>query len=228
MPEKDFLDQIKVAAPCTANWESMSGDERTRFCGGCRKHVYNISAMSRGEAEELVQRTEGKICVRFYQRKDGKVLTDNCPVGLRRIRDRIGKIVVAVASVFGATLINMYYFQAASVMGMKQPMEPHQQGTSPLLSKVIFSIRDIQEGESIPADSLELREMPSNKVPYGAWECSESVSQGVAKPGVRFKIADRPVAKRRIPAGSIILERFLEDAKVATESHDIHKVEGKR
>src|SRR5882724_5033878 len=87
------VENIKVASPCSANWNAMSGDERTRFCEGCGKHVYNISSMTRREASALVAKTEGRPCVRFYRRADGTVLTQDCPVGLRaraaRVRRRL-------------------------------------------------------------------------------------------------------------------------------------------
>ncbi len=94
------LDHISVAAPCHAKWSEMSGDERARFCKLCSKHVYNLSDMSRTEAEALVQQKEGKVCVRFYQRADGTVLTDNCPVGLRAARDRMRWIGSGIAALF--------------------------------------------------------------------------------------------------------------------------------
>jgi len=54
--------------------------------------------MSKFEAESLIARTEGRLCVRFYRRKDGSVLTDNCPVGLRALKRRAFRIKTAVAS----------------------------------------------------------------------------------------------------------------------------------
>ena len=79
-----FLDNIAIAEPCQASWDDMSGDERVRSCGDCKLNVYNFSAMSRSEAEEMVRTTEGRLCVRFYRRADGTVLTRDCPVGVRR------------------------------------------------------------------------------------------------------------------------------------------------
>lgn len=74
--------KMRIAAPCTESWAEMRGDTRMRHCERCRLNVYNLSAMTRPEAEELIRRTEGRLCVRFYQRKDGTVLTRDCPVGL--------------------------------------------------------------------------------------------------------------------------------------------------
>ena len=45
------LNNIKIASPCSANWDEMYGNERKRFCGDCKLNVYNLSGMSRDEAE---------------------------------------------------------------------------------------------------------------------------------------------------------------------------------
>lgn len=85
------LDRVKIAAPCSADWEQMFSfeGERVRFCSQCNLNVYNLSSMSRSEATALIARTEGRLCVRFYRRADGTVLTENCPVGLRALKRRV-------------------------------------------------------------------------------------------------------------------------------------------
>ena len=96
---KSPLDRIKVAAPCDAEWRWMYGSDRVRFCGQCSKNVYNLSAMSTEEAEDLVRHTEGQLCDRFYRRADGTFLTgDNCPVGIRAIGKRLSKWAAAAAA----------------------------------------------------------------------------------------------------------------------------------
>jgi hypothetical protein len=92
------LSKVRVASPCPADWDSMIGDERVRFCGQCELHVYNLSAMTKAQAENLIVRTEGRLCVRFYRRRDGSILTQDCPVGLRALRQRMSRIRRAVAS----------------------------------------------------------------------------------------------------------------------------------
>jgi hypothetical protein len=82
------LEQVRVAAPCRADWEQMVGDERMRYCDRCSLHVYNLSGMTRREAEALVTSAEGRLCVRFYRRADGTILTRNCPVGLSALKRR--------------------------------------------------------------------------------------------------------------------------------------------
>ena len=81
----DPLSRVRVASPCPADWDRMIGDERVRFCGQCELKVYNLSAMTKTQAEDLVCGTEGRLCVRFYRRRDGSILTQDCPVGLRAI-----------------------------------------------------------------------------------------------------------------------------------------------
>lgn len=80
------LDVIEVAEPCTRPWEAMAGDERVRYCEGCHKHVHNLSAMSRGEAERLVCEAAGRLCVRFERAVDGRVQTLEYRAPLRKGR----------------------------------------------------------------------------------------------------------------------------------------------
>ncbi|MHC5066052.1 MAG: hypothetical protein ACYTG5_18985 [Planctomycetota bacterium] len=84
-----FLEELKIASPCSASWEGMSGSERVRFCGDCQLQVYNLSGMSRDQAMSMVQEAEGRICVRLLKRQDGTVLTQDCPVGLRALRRKL-------------------------------------------------------------------------------------------------------------------------------------------
>jgi TonB family protein len=94
------LANIKIAAPCPADWSSMNGNDRVRFCSHCQLNVYNLSAMTKNEAELLIQQTEGRLCVRYYQRADGTILTQNCPVGLQALKQRVSRIATAIASAF--------------------------------------------------------------------------------------------------------------------------------
>lgn len=75
------LDSVSVATPCHADWNAMTGDDQLRFCPSCAKNVYNLSAMTSDEAQALLQEKEGRLCIRFFQREDGTMLTRDCPVG---------------------------------------------------------------------------------------------------------------------------------------------------
>jgi len=73
-----ILSQVEVAKPCPASWRDMTGDDRVRLCTHCAKNVYNISSMSRDEAADLIESTEGRVCIRYYTRPDGSIMTRDC------------------------------------------------------------------------------------------------------------------------------------------------------
>jgi cytochrome c-type biogenesis protein CcmE len=77
----------RIPSPCDVPWTEMKGDDKVRLCAHCAKYVYNLSALTRDEAESLLTR-EPRLCVRFYQRADGTVLTSDCPIGARKRRIR--------------------------------------------------------------------------------------------------------------------------------------------
>jgi hypothetical protein len=72
------LDVIQVKSPCERPWSAMLGDDRVRACGDCKQNVYNLSAMTREEAEALIGKREGRMCVRFFRRADGTISTARC------------------------------------------------------------------------------------------------------------------------------------------------------
>lgn len=98
------LEEIRVATPCRADWDKMQGDDRSRFCQSCAKNVYNLSEMTRSEAETLVREKEGQLCVRFFQRADGTVLTTDCAVGTKSSR-RMGRVSAAMLTILAAPFL---------------------------------------------------------------------------------------------------------------------------
>ncbi len=108
-----LLDSLRVSSPCKASWDDMVGDERVKFCAQCAKNVYNLSAMSREEAEALVQAKEGDLCARMYQRADGTILTTDCPVGVRKKRVRRGAIAAVGGGLMAAGLLSASATQGA-------------------------------------------------------------------------------------------------------------------
>jgi hypothetical protein len=95
------LDQIRIASPCSASWNEMTGDDRTRHCDACHKDVYNLSGMTREEAEALILERNGELCVRYYQRADGTILLADCTIGVQRKRSRRRTVARAAALVAG-------------------------------------------------------------------------------------------------------------------------------
>jgi hypothetical protein len=91
-----MLDQIRIASPCPARWEEMQGDDRIRHCQACNLNVYNLSAFTERQIRELVTNRQGRLCGRIYQRSDGKVMEQNCPVGVRAATRRISRVAGAI------------------------------------------------------------------------------------------------------------------------------------
>lgn len=57
--------QLHIEEPCHQDWAQMRGDERRRFCEQCDKHVHNLSAMTKAQAQALLAR-DPELCV-IYQ-----------------------------------------------------------------------------------------------------------------------------------------------------------------
>lgn len=100
---REPLSELRVVNRCSASWDQMTGTERVRHCSQCDLNVFNISDMTRAEAVDLVKQTEGRVCVRYYQRRDGTILTRDCSV-----RDRVSLssrlALAAVCGVLGITM----------------------------------------------------------------------------------------------------------------------------
>jgi hypothetical protein len=124
-PSLPMLDAVRIASPCSASWDEMIGDARVRFCGKCAKNVYNLSEMTRDEAEGLLARAEGSVCVRLYKRNDGTVMTSDCPVGVKRKRFRR---VAAAAAATMAGVAGLGALQTTTVMGAcaRPQIAPHE------------------------------------------------------------------------------------------------------
>ncbi len=82
----------------------MQGNEQVRHCSDCSLRVYNLSAMTKAEADFLFANSSGKLCVRLFRRSDGTVILDNCPVGLRRLRDKMISSLRVVAATIAAAI----------------------------------------------------------------------------------------------------------------------------
>ncbi len=78
------LPKLRIASPCKERWDAMRGDDRVRVCDGCNRPVFNLSEMTRDQAEAVLATRGVKPCVRFYRRADGTVKTADCPPTARR------------------------------------------------------------------------------------------------------------------------------------------------
>ncbi|MGO8997079.1 MAG: hypothetical protein ACLQVI_27505 [Polyangiaceae bacterium] len=143
-----MLEDVRIASPCAASWDDMTGDARVRFCGRCAKNVYNLSEMTREEAETLLAKSEAstnaKMCVRLYKRADGTVLTADCPVGVKR--KRVRRVVAAAAMTLGAGgLATM----AAGMAMMGEPARPMQGAVATSPAPTVQAGQAVQTGHAV-------------------------------------------------------------------------------
>ena len=118
----------------------MTGDERARLCAQCDTQVFNVSAMTRAEAEALIVEKNGKLCITYFQRKDGTILLGDCEIGKRGVRRRriMAAGVVAAIATGGATAYAMYEDEHAKrddierIAGGMEPMPYIDHGEPPI------------------------------------------------------------------------------------------------
>ena len=114
LSDQDILNRVYIAAPCSVPWDSMEGNERIRHCQQCKLNVYNVAELSSKETANLIRKKEGRLCLKIYRRRDGTIITDNCPVGLRRIRNGLKTTVAAVVTV----AVSIGFMDNASAQGL--------------------------------------------------------------------------------------------------------------
>jgi hypothetical protein len=115
---KNLLNNVTVHSPCAADWNSMIGTDQVRFCEHCSLDVHNLSRLTRNQAERLVARSNGRLCIRYHHDPAGRPLT--LPVGqkLHRISRRVSRIAAgaftAALSVTSAVAQNSTSFQSGN------------------------------------------------------------------------------------------------------------------
>ena len=147
----------------------MYGDNRTRFCGRCSQNVYNLSDMTREEAEDLIRRTDGQLCVRFYKRRDGTILTRNCPVGLRTIRERLtgtsAAVIKGLLTLLASVCVMSWRVRSAEHFGVfpvttGQPTGQQIMGAFDFPAS--FALLTVKRSEAFVRDRAILQVMPGS------------------------------------------------------------------
>lgn len=92
--------RVRIIKPCAADWDSMVGNDRVRFCAHCNLNVRDLSAMSGAEARRLLRKLEGRLCVRHLRPPETPTRAP-APPRLHQITRRASKV---AAGAFGAVL----------------------------------------------------------------------------------------------------------------------------
>jgi hypothetical protein len=146
------LDRARIAAPCSADWDQMIGNDRARFCGQCNLNVYNLSSMTKAEAESFIAGNEGRLCVRFYRRSDGSILTNNCPVGLRAICRRMSSFAKAISSAVLSFVAGLGVYE-----GFSAAVQSESQRTMGMMVRDVHEIRAFTDA---PANAVQGSPVP--------------------------------------------------------------------
>ncbi|MCB9626522.1 MAG: hypothetical protein H6725_04035 [Sandaracinaceae bacterium] len=156
------LSQLRVASPCRESWDGMQGDDRVRHCGKCDKNVYNLSALAPQQAEALLRDREGELCVRFYRRADGTVMTSDCPSGSgrRRLRRLALAATLTVSAAAGAGTYSTTMGEPCEVMGT-MPMEVVQGGIESYTPPPIDEPPVTVESVDVPVITLDPSDPPA-------------------------------------------------------------------
>jgi hypothetical protein len=175
-----MLDNLRIASPCTENWESMPGDARVRHCGSCSQNVYNLSEMTRDEAEALLRETAGNLCARYYRRHDGTVMTADC-AGTPRLRPRPWGPLAAVAALLSLVLGWLHFRKPAGYSFGSVGFADRPATMTDVIYERFYSPDD--DADAIREGSLGMASEPGK---MGAYELTEHEGQW------RMKRADDP------------------------------------
>ena len=99
------IDKFRNGTPCDAQWESMEGTGKSRFCNKCHLRVYDFTGMDRVEADEVIFKLENRSDAPLYKRADGRFMTSDCPVAVKSKRGMVIMIAGGIVVVAAVTAI---------------------------------------------------------------------------------------------------------------------------
>jgi len=160
------LNRLAIASSCPESWQVMSGDERSRFCSRCQKHVHDLSALEEREIEALIAATQGRFCARITRDRFGRIVTREPEVlpfhlppalSVRRSSPLLAAVVTAAVGLTGAgwaeapasTLVSA---PVAGGLAAPDPAHPAGPGGAVLYGRVVD-----EKGAALPGATITLR-----------------------------------------------------------------------
>jgi hypothetical protein len=162
-------DRLAIASPCPESWQAMSGDERTRFCLRCQKHVHDLATLEAREIEALIEATQGRFCARITRDRFGRMVTREPDVppfhlpaalSVRSSSPILTAMVAAAVGLTGAgwaqapvsTLVAAPVAVFAGELAAPDPAHPAGPGGAVLGGRVVDD-----QGVSLPGATVSLR-----------------------------------------------------------------------
>jgi len=168
MAPKNFLKNLTVPSPCPADWNSMIGNDQVRFCEHCNFEVHNLSLMTRSQAERLVARSNGRLCVQYIQEPNGGPVT--LPVGqkLHHISRRVSQIAAgAFTAALSVTSAIAQESTGARIGGADVPRATQPLARWALGATVLGTVTD-QNGAVIPGATVSVSNEEFNLALYAS------------------------------------------------------------
>lgn len=156
MAPKTFLKNLTIASPCVADWDSMTGNDQVRFCEHCSLDVHTLSSMTRSQAERLVARSNGRLCVRYHHDSSG--LPQTLPPGekLHRISRRVSRIAAgAFTATLSVTSALAQQSESSQSAGLNPPTVAQMNAHAAPGSSIAGTITD-QNGAVIPGATIAI------------------------------------------------------------------------
>ncbi len=124
---RTLFDALTITRECPISWTAAELERPINFCNQCQKNVYNLTVMTDKQVEAIL-RGEGSArpCIIMKRRKNGSLVTDNCPVRLRSMRSRV-RLAATTLIVLAAGLLFSQSVDAQGLVGA--PSDPRY-GTS--------------------------------------------------------------------------------------------------
>jgi len=104
----------------------MTGNEEARHCTHCHQNVYNLSELTRAQAEELVRSANARLCLRYLRRADGTMLLRDGAVAYRPTR-LIAAGLAALALTGAGALVRATEVQPLTAFDPAPPSAPREQ-----------------------------------------------------------------------------------------------------
>lgn len=149
-----ILDRIEVKSPCNESWDKMAGNDTVRFCSHCARDVHNLSAISALEAEELIQGSQGRLCVRYVKTPGGKLLS-----GPARKPVSIGRRGALAAGVLAASISisSVAYAQGEANVSVKErPVAEKSAAENIVHLATLSGLVSDQNGAVVPGITITL------------------------------------------------------------------------
>lgn len=92
-PPKQVLtaDDYKMVSPnCPFVWADNPDNpkERVKYCTECSAQIYNFTGFDMTESQSLIFKRENRQNAPLYKREDGKFMTNDCPIALKKKKDK--------------------------------------------------------------------------------------------------------------------------------------------